>query len=152
MQFTLRPPSQKGRASPHRSATFEARAPGRGLLTIAAGSDTTAYGLVEIGSDIGGRGFELAKQGGDGEVYHVLIDNDINTRCDCIAGLLEQGRCRHVVAVQTLIANGALPKLCPGCLVRFANRHGHPCSECQAEIEQDLTAISYNCRRDRRAA
>ncbi len=58
------------------------------------------YNITEIRSEIGGRGFEVAKR--DGPTYHVLI-NCPETSCECM-DFLRRGfsgfACKHVRMVQ----------------------------------------------------
>jgi hypothetical protein len=147
-QITLVPSVRKGHKNPvERSATFEAVAPGQGLLTITTGDEAAAYWLTEVGADFG-RGFRLEKQDAEGEGYYVLVGNELDTRCDCLSGQ-HRGKCKHLDTLRTLIDSGALPRLCPACHERFANEHGHPCPPCQMEISADMDAIAYTGRRDK---
>lgn len=113
MQCTLAPAPRKGRASVKRAAVFEPTGRGQGRLTITAGNATVVYRLTEIGSDIGGRGFQLSKAQADGgDVYHVLIADEVATSCDC-CGWLAHSRCKHVDALQAVLDSGELPPLDP---------------------------------------
>jgi hypothetical protein len=108
MQITLPQAERTGRTPIKRSALFTPSAQGQGLLAIAVGPETNVYDVSEIGSEIGGRGFRLAKLDAEGEVYHVLIADEVSTLCDCI-GFEHTGHCKHVDALRAVIDAGELP-------------------------------------------
>ncbi len=153
MQLTLNPCPRKDRKPVERSAMFEPSKPGQGRLIITAGHQSDAYLLTEVGADFG-RGFRIEKQSDDSDGYYVLIGSEIDTRCDC-KGFLAHGLgahgagCKHIAAIRWLIDAGRLPPLCPACCEDHAIGDRQPCLKCQAEINADLDAIAYNCRRDR---
>jgi hypothetical protein len=67
----------------------EAASPGQpwAAVQITSGKDTALYAVKPIRSDIGGRGFEVVKQGeveaGESGYYHVLVDGPANSYCSC---------------------------------------------------------------------
>jgi hypothetical protein len=146
MQCTLSPSARKGAQPVERSATFEATAPGQGRLSIMVGKETTAYRLTETACDVAGRNFRLNKSGADGgESYHVLIGDEVSTRCTC-ASFEHRSRCKHVDALRALIEHGVLPQLCPCCFVRFSDADGSACDVCMAEIQTEIEMLALDGR------
>jgi hypothetical protein len=79
-------------------------------VEITTGKETALYAVKAIRSEIGGRAFELVKQGevedGEGGWYHVLVDDE-NTTCDC-KGFLRWAHCKHEWACSRLAGRGLL--------------------------------------------
>ena len=65
-----------------------------------------AYDLIEIGSDLG-RGFRLAKIGGDEVVHETHIGGE-RVWCDCSGFQAGAFVCRHIAALVALLAAGAI--------------------------------------------
>jgi hypothetical protein len=79
------------------------------VLGLTANGDTVFYGLRTLDHGFGEAAFRLAKaeRGGvAGEVYDVLIDG-ARSSCECL-GFLRWKRCKHVEALESLIAAGKL--------------------------------------------
>jgi hypothetical protein len=64
------------------------------------------YALQEFACEIGGRAFSVHRLGEE-RLYHVRIDGARDSSCECM-GYLSHGRCRHIFALQALIAEGQL--------------------------------------------
>jgi hypothetical protein len=77
-----------------------------GIIDITVSGKTTSYFVRNIPSDFG-RGFSLEKTGPqDGEVYHVLLEED-GRSCDC-KGFTRHGHCKHPDALLKLVQLGKL--------------------------------------------
>jgi hypothetical protein len=91
----------------------EAAGPGQpwAAVQITNGRDTDLYAVKAIRSEIGGRGFEVVKQGevevGDTGYYSVLIDTPENSYCSC-PGCERWGHCKHVWALERLCRRNLL--------------------------------------------
>ncbi len=70
---------------------------------ISEGSKTAHYAFREIECAIGGRGFALHRLG-LGTLYHARVGAARDCSCECL-GFLRHGRCKHVAALLTLVAN-----------------------------------------------
>ncbi len=81
-------------------------ADGVGAFLVRVGDRTTYYTVHEIPCDIGGRGFEVHKLG-LGTLYHVRVGRPDDCSCECL-GFLRYGRCRHVLGLLALVAEGLL--------------------------------------------
>src|SRR3954463_12522517 len=79
---------------------------GVGVFRITAGGRSQFYVVVEIPSEIGGRGFAVHRLG-VGTLYHVRVGDPRDSTCECL-GFLRWGRCKHVAGLQTLIRRGEL--------------------------------------------
>lgn len=78
-----------------------------GVLTLTTDRSADTYAVVESVSDWTGRAFILAKYEGE-EVYSVFCTAGADpSRCDCI-GHEHHGHCKHVAALERLIAEGCL--------------------------------------------
>jgi hypothetical protein len=91
----------------------EAAGPGQpwSAVEITAGKDTDLYAVKPIRSEVGGRGFEVVKQGeverGESGWYNVLLDGPVNSCCSC-PGHERWGHCKHVWALTRLAERGLL--------------------------------------------
>ena len=81
----------------HGALTFDGE-----TLTITGRRSHCRYAVSEFAAD-GGRGFRLSKLDGS-ERYSVLIGPGDERICDC-RGALSTGRCKHIAAMEVLVAN-----------------------------------------------
>ena len=110
--------SSKPRKPVERFLSFIPLAGGRSALILHVGKLTQGYWLSEVGSAIGGRGFELEKvptREGEKETYHIHVSADGAATCDCPGGTYH-GHCKHADAVRKLIERGTLPPAGAGAL------------------------------------
>jgi hypothetical protein len=74
-------------------------------VEITTGKDTAVYAVKPVRSDIGGRGFEVVKQGevdlGESGWYQVLVHGE-ESACTC-KGHLRWGHCKHCWALSRLV-------------------------------------------------
>lgn len=132
MNTTTKPAPKQRQQQPARTATLTTLSNGKLCLWITAGKDTRAYVLQSIPTSWG-VAWQLGKaDNGDGsmENYCVLIDLEHHRHsCDC-AGFCFRSKCKHVEALEALIAAGKLPgpapKSKPVCLT--ANADSAPCA------------------------
>src|SRR5438132_6292072 len=75
-----------------------------GIICLTDRKGDSLYAFEEIPCAIGGRGFRMHRLE-SGQHYHVRIDGAPESSCECL-GYLAHGRCRHIVALQTLIGAG----------------------------------------------
>ncbi len=109
--------SSKPRKPVERFLSFIPLAGGRSALILHVGKLTQGYWISEVGSAIGGRGFELEKvptREGVKEVYHVHVSAD-GASCDCPGGTYH-GHCKHANAIRKLMERGTLPPAGAGAL------------------------------------
>jgi len=81
-------------------------ASGVGVIAVTAGKEEAFYTVREIPCAIGGRGFAVHRTG-LGLLYHVRVGEPEECSCECL-GFLAHGGCRHILALQALIGEGAL--------------------------------------------
>ncbi|HEY7330140.1 MAG TPA: SWIM zinc finger family protein [Gemmataceae bacterium] len=95
----------KPRQKPERSATLSTTNNGKMVLWLTQGGDARAYILSQV------QGYILLGKAdnGDGhmEGYQIFFD-DYGTTCTC-KGFEFRSKCKHVEALQALIAAGKLP-------------------------------------------
>lgn len=104
-----RKPRSKPRSKPERSATLGTTTSGKTILWLSQDGVLRAYVLTPLTSDFG-TAYRLAKaDNGDGhsEEYDVLLHGR-ETSCTC-PGHTYCGKCKHVSALEALIAAGKLP-------------------------------------------
>ena len=107
MMTASRPPKSRPQPQP-RLARLMQLGTSR-VLGITQGRDTTFYTLTDLDPGFGQAAFRLSKADrgdGPGEQYDVLIDGARST-CECM-GFCRHGHCKHVEAVESLIAAGKL--------------------------------------------
>jgi hypothetical protein len=79
-----------------------------GVVRITVGKLVTDYSLLEIPSDLGGRGFRLDKLGDlSGESYLCLVGSPHDDSCTC-RGYSKWSHCKHSEALAALIQAGRL--------------------------------------------
>jgi hypothetical protein len=84
----------------------------RAALILEIGAASCNYWLTPVPSEIGGQGWRLEKfwasHGTDTEAgeYHVLLAGR-QSSCEC-RGFLRHGHCKHLDALQALVASGQL--------------------------------------------
>ena len=101
---------RRQRAKPARSIRLVVPpAGGTGVVRVRVGRQSADYSLREFRSDVGGRAFELAKLGleGDGECYHVRLTGNGQDSCDC-RGFVRHSHCKHRDGLAALVAAGRL--------------------------------------------
>jgi hypothetical protein len=79
---------------------------GVGVFSITVGEEVQFYTLVEMGCEIGGRGFAVHKTG-LGTLYHVRVGGPEDCSCECM-GFLRHGKCKHLQGLRELIRRGLL--------------------------------------------
>lgn len=113
-----RKPAQK----PVRSATLGSMTNGKQVLWITTDGEARGYVLTPLASDFG-TAYRLGKSdiGGCSEDYDILLHGR-ETSCTC-PGHTYHGKCKHVSALQALIAAGKLPAP--------KQQQPAPCGECE---------------------
>lgn len=79
---------------------------GLSVARIDDGRDVAHYLVLEIGSQIGGRGFAMQRLG-LGPLYHVRIGSPGDCSCEC-KGFLYRTYCRHILGLLALTREGKL--------------------------------------------
>jgi hypothetical protein len=82
------------------------RTDGVGVFCITVGRKSQFYTVVEIPSEIGGRGFAVHRLG-MGTLYHVRVGHPHDCSCECL-GFLRWGHCKHLAGLRALIRQGEL--------------------------------------------
>jgi hypothetical protein len=72
-----------------------------GVMGMTDRKGDSFYAFHEIPCEIGGRGFCIRRLGEE-RLYCVRINGAVESSCECL-GYLSHGRCRHILALQTLI-------------------------------------------------
>lgn len=110
--FTATLPATK--SSKHNSFCYtpdEGRA-GEGVLTIGTQKAITTYHVTELETGWDGRAFRLdVIRGGtdpDSEHYSVFVAANPQDRQCCCKGFSYKGHCKHVAAMETLLASGQI--------------------------------------------
>ncbi len=86
--------------------TFSPGERGVGVFRITAGGKSHFYTFCEIPCHIGGRGYAVHRTG-VGNLYHVRVGTPSECSCECM-GFLRHSKCRHILGLQALIANGKI--------------------------------------------
>src|SRR5262245_46782363 len=97
-------PARKPRSKPARSVRWLSRpTPERiGSLQITTGCMTIGYWARLLPCDFGQAAFEVTNWLND-ETYNVLLDGD-RSHCECLGYLRWQKPCKHISALQALLA------------------------------------------------